>query len=576
MINVEAAVTGKYPRFANTPALIRSAAFSLLRKILHEDEINSFLQEYPELSGFAWIDKVFEFLNFSYSVSARDRSHIPATGRVVIIANHPIGSLDGLALLRLVGEVRRDVLIIANDMLSQFQPLQNLILPVDNMTGGNVMRTYRRVLEELEQERAIVVFPAGEVSRAGPSGVKDGPWRPGFLHFARKTKAPVLPIHVKARNSLLFYGASLLFKPMSTLLLSNEMFKHQTKVIHFNVGKLIPVQHLQSTELHDRTLVKRLQRHLYKLHKPDVNAFVTERTVAHPEPRQLLQQELRKASLLGVTRDNNAIYLLDWSRDSAVIREIGRLRELTFRMVGEGTGKTRDLDTYDCYYRHLVLWDREALEIAGAYRLGEGKALLEKAGINGFYTNTLFRYDPSITHYLSQGLELGRSFVSPAYWGKASLDYLWQGLGAYLYHHPDIRYVFGPVSMSATYPRALTEELVYYFSTYYGCPQKLATARHPFQIRPEQVTRLNQRYANLDRQQGMTLLQSAFQENGLKIPVLFKQYAALFEDGGFQTLVFSSDPDFADCLDGLCMADLSLLRATRRERYVAARHGSDH
>ena len=571
MINIEAAITAKYPALASTPPGLRSTALALLRKLLHEDEINGFLRDNPDLTGFAWIDKVFEFLNFSYTVSARDRSYIPASGRVVIVANHPIGSLDGLALLRMVGEVRRDVRIIANDMLSQFHALNDLILPVDNMTGANVVRSYRQVLKALEQDRAIIVFPAGEVSRASSTGVKDGPWRPGFLHFARKSNAPVLPVQVKARNSLLFYGASMVFKPMSTLLLSSEMFRHQTKVIHFNVGKLIPVRHLRSMELHDRTLVKRLHRHVYKLHKPDKHDFITERTVAHPEPRQLLQQELQQATLLGTTRDNNAIYLVDWSPDSAVIRELGRLRELTFRLVGEGTGKTRDLDIYDCHYRHLVLWDREALEIAGAYRLGEGKALLDKLGTGGFYTSTLFHYEPAFTHYMMKGLELGRSFVSPAYWGKASLDYLWQGLGAYLAHHPDIRYVFGPVSMSATYPKALIEELVFYFSTYYGSQQKLASARHPFRIRDAHHSRLQALYQGLDRRQAMALLLAAFQESGLKIPVLFKQYTALFEDQGFETLVFSSDPDFADCLDGMCMADLSQLRANKRERYIASR-----
>jgi len=172
---------------------------------------------------------------------------------------------------------------------------------------------------------------------------------------------------------------------------------------------------------------------------------------------------------------------------------------------------------------------------------------------------------------MMKGLELGRSFVSPAYWGKASLDYLWQGLGAYLAHHPDIRYVFGPVSMSATYPKALIEELVFYFSTYYGSQQKLASARHPFRIRDAHHSRLQALYQGLDRRQAMALLLAAFQESGLKIPVLFKQYTALFEDQGFETLVFSSDPDFADCLDGMCMADLSQLRANKRERYIASR-----
>jgi len=574
MIDIESAVSTKFPAFAASPAMLRRPALNFLRHIVHEEEINRFLAGNTDASGFTWIERVFDYFDFSYTVSARDRANIPANGRVVIFANHPIGSLDGLALLKLVGEVRSDVKIVANDLLAHFKPLQDLLIPVDNMTGGNALRSYRHVLQELKQEHAVIVFPAGEVSRAGPLGVRDTHWRPGFLHFARKARAPLLPVQIKARNSLLFYGASLLFKPFSTMLLSDEMFRHQSSVIGFHVGEAIPASRLHSDNLQDRTLVRRLRKHLYKLDKPDQSGFETERTVSHPENRQHLQQELKQAQLLGVTRDNNAIYLFDWSRDSAVIREIGRLRELAFRQVGEGTGKRRDLDRFDQHYRHLVLWDREALEIAGAYRIGEGAAILDQYGPAGFYTNTLYRYLPGFTDRLREGVELGRSFVSPKYQGKASLDYLWQGLGAYLAHRPQIRYLFGPVSMSASYPRALAAELMYFFSTFYGSTERLAEAHHPFEPHADMRETLARKYAGCDRNQGFALLQRSFDEAGFRIPVLYRQYAGLFEEGGFKTLVFSIDPDFADCLDGFCMADLRHLKATKRERYVAVKPGS--
>ncbi|HTR00851.1 MAG TPA: lysophospholipid acyltransferase family protein, partial [Candidatus Acidoferrum sp.] len=372
MINIEAAVSAKFPRLSTTPALLRKSAFSLLRQLIHEDEINAFLRDNSDVRGFQWIDRVFEHLDFSYTVSAQDRANIPDSGRVVIYANHPIGSLDGLALLRLVGEVRRDVKVIANDMLSHVSALEQFLIPLDNMGGGSAIRSYKHALTALEQEQAVLVFPSGEVSRASPFGVSDPAWRPGFLHLARKAKAPLLPVLVKARNSLLFYCASMFWKPAGTMLLPDELFKQRSKVISFRVGEMIPARKLHSDEVQDRTLVNRLRRHLYKLEKPGARVFETERAIAHPENRQQLQQELKRGELLGLTRDNNAIILFDWFPDSAVIREIGRLRELAFRRVGEGTGKRRDLDHFDRHYRHLIVWDREALEIAGAYRLGEG------------------------------------------------------------------------------------------------------------------------------------------------------------------------------------------------------------
>lgn len=569
MINVEAALTAKFPKFSTTPAMLRKPAMAWLRHVVHETEINGFLANNRDVSGFEWIDRVFEYLNFSYAVSARDRANIPASGKVVVFANHPIGSLDGLALLRLVSEVRRDVKIVANDLLQQFAPLEPLLIAVDTLGGGSALRGYRRVLEVLEAGQAVIVFPAGEVSRAGPLGVRDAHWRPGFLHFARKSGAPLLPILVKARNSLLFYSASMLFKPISTMLLSSEMFKHQSNVINFHVGEPISAKKLQSDGVQDRTLVQRLRKHLYKLGRPHpVAAFQTERTIAHPEDRQLLQQELKLGQLLGETRDNNAIILLDWSPNSAVIREIGRLREVAFRQVGEGSGKRRDLDRFDQHYKHLVLWDREALEIAGAYRIAEGAAVLQSLGEGGFYTSTLYRYHPEFHYYLANGIELGRSFVNPQYWGKASLDYLWQGLGAYLARRPEIRYLFGPVSISADYPRALVEELVFFFTSYYGAGRELITAYQRFELPPERRTELAGKYAGLDRDIAFTTLQNSFHVEGLRIPVLFKQYAGLFEDNGFQALAFSIDPDFADCIDGLCLTELAKLKPAKRQRYL--------
>lgn len=573
MIDIEQAVFAKFPGFALQPKLIRQPALSFLKKMTYQDEVNGFLTKNKQLHGFEFIDAVFDYFNFSYSVSSRDRANIPAEGRLIIVANHPIGSLDGLALLRLIGEVRSDVRILANDMLSQFDGLQSLIIPVDNLGAGSALKSIKKALAALKREEALVIFPAGEVSRAHPTGVKDGAWRPGFLHFARKSKAPILPVHIGAKNSLLFYSASMLFKPLGTALLAHEMFNKRSATIRFRIGETISPSNLQSDVLHDRTLVKRIKRHVYNIGKRQFNgapAFKTVRTIAHPESRQLLQRELQNAQLLGETRDQNRIYLFDACPNSAVMREIGRLREVSFRKVGEGCGGKRDLDDFDHHYRHLVLWDRERLEIAGAYRLGEGWQILKHIGEPGFYTNSLYHFNPELREYLVQGVELGRSFVNPDYWGKASLDYLWQGIGAYLAHNPQVRYLFGPVSMSADYPKELMEALVYFYRRYHGSHGELVDAKLPFTLVNPRRDALDQLFGARQREDAFDFLLELFQQHGRKLPVLFKQYAALYEGDGFQTLAFSIDPDFGDCLDGMCMADLTKLKASRRKRYIGA------
>ncbi len=568
MLNIEQSVVSKFPGFAERAPIIRNSTLSLLRKLTREQEINSFLREHQGQRGIDFIDRIFEYFNFSYSVSQRERNNIPAQGRVVIVANHPIGSLDGLALLRLVSEVRKDVKIVANDMLMTFEPLHDILLPLDNMTRGAYRQSYKNIIQALNNDQAIIIFPAGEVSRASPAGIRDGKWQSGFLHFARKANAPILPIFVSAKNSLLFYSASMLFKPLGTALLAHEMFNKRSAEIKFRVGEMVPYHALESDKLTDKALTKRLKKHLYKIGKGKNPIFITEKTIAHPEDRVALKKEFKNAQLIGSTRDNHRIYMCDYDRHPSVLREIGRLRELTFRLVGEGTGSRRDLDKYDHHYRHLVLWDEDKLCIAGAYRLGEAGNIAARQGIKGLYTADLFDYQSEIKNYLPEGLELGRSFVHPDYWGKASLDYLWQGIGAYITHNPSIRYMFGPVSMSAQYPKALRDMLVFYYQKFYSSEEPLADGKHPYLLEEDALIALQQQFAHLNREQGFELLQKAFAEHNCKIPVLYKQYAALFEEGGWQLLGFSVDSEFGNCLDGLFMADLHKLKANKRARYL--------
>lgn len=568
MIDIEQAVTSKFPGFNTQPALIRRPVMSFLRAISKEKDINAFLQANESVDALEFIDRVFDYFNFSYSATSKDRQNIPSQGRVIIIANHPIGSLDGLAILRFVSEVRRDVKIIANDMLMHFSSMHDLLIPVDNMRGGSALRSFRRCLEALKQEQAVIIFPAGEVSRAHPTGVKDTRWQPGFLHLARHSGAAILPIHIKAKNSLLFYSASMLYKPLGTALLAQEMFNKQSATIHFRVGEPIPADTLATDKLKDKALIRRLQKHLYKIGRRKRPIFVTEKTIAHPEDRRDLLKEIEQAILLGETRDNHSIYRVNYQHGTSLLREVGRLREIAFRKVGEGTGSKRDLDRYDRDYEHLLLWDKKNLDIAGSYRIGDVRKLIQSYGENGIYTRTLFNFTPAFAPYLDYALEMGRSFVNPQYWGKNSLDYLWQGIGAWLRHQPEIRYLIGPVSISAKYPRELTDHLVYYYETYYKTKEPLATAKNPYHIDDSRRKALAVEYSGMNKEEGFSYLQQVFHTQDYKVPVLLKQYAALFEDDGFQMLAFSIDPDFSDCLDGMIITDLTKLKAAKRKRYL--------
>lgn len=570
-IDVEQVLVNKYPAFAHKPAPVKRSTLFCLRRLIREEEINRFLDTHQGVQGFEFIDEVLDYFNFSYSLSNKERMNIPSTGRVVIIANHPLGALDGLALLKLVGEVRRDVRIIANDVLMNFDALQNLFLPVDNLGKNTRKANIARIVEALQNDEAVVVFPAGEVSRAGLTGIRDGKWNSGFIHFARKANAPVLPVYLGGKNSPLFYGLSYLNKSASTLMLAREMFNKRSVTLPVRVGEPIAFKQLDALPVSNRDKAKLLKKHLYRIARNKAPLFITEKTIAHPQDRKALKQELKQAELLGETQDGKKIYLFDYLPDSAVMREIGRLREVAFRTVGEGTGEKRDLDRHDQYYRHLILWDEEDLEIAGAYRIGEGHARVASPE-RALYSESLFNYSDAMQPVFEQGIELGRSFVQPRYWGKRSLDYLWYGIGAYLRRHPEVRYMFGPVSLSHNYPKRARDLLVWFYRHYFPDTQQLASARSPYLLDADAETLTRSVFRGDDCREDFSRLRQQLDFLGVSVPTLYKQYSELCEPGGVSFLDFGVDADFNYCIDGLVLVDTRKVKARKRERYIGS-HG---
>ncbi|WP_020682465.1 GNAT family N-acyltransferase [Marinobacterium rhizophilum] len=565
-LNVEQVVTQKFPAFIAKPAPVKRSTLFCLRHLVREREINQFLAENNTSTGFGFIDKVLDYFNFSYALSHQHRMNIPATGRVLIVANHPLGALDGLALLKLVGEIRRDVRIVANDVLSSFDPLEPLLLPVDNLGKATRKRDITRITQALQDDQAVIVFPAGEVSRAGLTGIRDGKWNSGFLHFARKANAPILPVFVGGKNSSLFYSISALNRSFSTLLLAREMFNKQSVTIAVRIGEPIAFSQIDALPVSTREKARILKKHLYRIARNKSPLFITEKTIDHPQDRSSLKQELKASELLGETGDGKKIYLFDDHPDSAVMREVGRLREIAFRSVGEGTGEKRDLDRYDHNYRHLILWDEEDLEIAGAYRLAETASLANND--SSLYSASLFHYNDAMAPVLARGIELGRSFVQPRYWGRRSLDYLWYGIGAYLRCHPEIRYLFGPVSLSNSYPKAARDLIVWFYSHYFPDNDNLARSLSPFKIDAASREHLTQLFSGTDYTADFRVLKEQLEFMGVSVPTLYKQYSDVCEAGGVRFLDFGIDADFNYCVDGLVLVDLDYLKPRKRERYL--------
>lgn len=569
MIKAENILQETYPQFKwgkNNKLLLK-----VLKKLIHQDELNEVMLKNQHLRGFAFLDKLLSYFKFNYQVSNNSLNNIPSEGRLLIVANHPIGTLDGLALLKLIRTVRPDVRIVTNQVLSHMEPLQSVFLPVSVFAGQqNLRASYKMMLEALQSDTALIIFPAGEVSRITPKGIRDGFWQSGFIKLARRTHCPILPVHIKAKNSAWFYSLSTLYKPLGTLWLVQEMFNKRNQEIKFKVGAPVPYTALAANDETDDQLSQRFRKHVLNLGKKHPKAlFETLITVIHPVDTKAIKRRLYQAKLLGETRDGKKIFLYQFHDDCPVMREIARLRELTFRTVEEGTGFALDLDRFDCYYQHIVLWDDYDLEIVGAYRVGHGADIMAIHGVEGFYSQTLFDLKGDFAASLPQSIELGRSFVQPRYWGQNSLDYLWYGIGAYLREQPQVKYLFGPVSLSSAYPPLAKELIIGFYQQQFGLQGSSVQARMPFVI-SEAGKEFAQQEFNGDYSSSFKILNSELRKIGVKVPTLYKQYVELCIDNGCRFVAFNVDPDFNNCIDSLVQVDVDKITPKKRQRYIEA------
>lgn len=537
----------------------------LLKKLLHEEEFQQFAADHRHLKGLDMVEQVLDHLDILCAIPAHDLEQIPAHGPLIVIANHPTGTLDGLALLYVISRVRRDVKVVTNRMLSHLEPLSSLFIPVDNMGGRTAKSSFTLMEQHLQNAGVLIFFPAGEVSRPTRTGIRDKKWHPGFIKLAGKFRAPLLPVNIHARNSLLFYASTLLSPQLPMLLLMQQMFRRRHSRLPVKIGQQIGWRHWYSPGLSAREMAGQCRQHVLRLGKGQPGLFKTESAIARPEDRATLKRALAQAECLGTTADGKTIWL--WQRngqeEAPILRELGRLREIAFRAVGEGSGKRRDTDRYDDDYLHLILWDDEDLEIVGAYRFMPGAL----KGREALYSHSLFHYDDQMQEILAHGIELGRSFIQPRYWGRRGLDYLWSGIGAYLARYPHYRYLFGPVSISGGLPPAARDLLVAFYRLWFPAPHPLATSRRPY---PASLPDVLAQFGGEDYVEDLTRLKSLLGNLGCGIPPLYKQYSELCEPGGVQFIDFGSDPAFNNCIDGLVLVDLCYLKASRYQRYIEA------
>jgi putative hemolysin len=519
-------------------------------------------------------------------VQPADLERIPIKGPLVAVANHPFGVLDGVALAVLLSRMRPDVKVLTNSLLQGIPELHEHCIFVDPFrtpsSADKNLKPLKQAMEWLRQGGALAVFPAGEVSQwnVREAQVTDPAWNTVAARLVRKTGASALPVYFCGRNSVTFQLLGLINPRLRTLFLLQEFLQQREKDVQVRIGGAIPselIANLDSDE--EATEYLRLRTYLlsYRGKKP-ISLSTKMRAALPRKPQEPIASEVPSrfgvndiaalpAERLLVETADFVVYAARASELPHLLDELGRLREITFRAAGEGTGRSVDLDQFDAYYWHLLLWSKEKQELAGAYRAGNTDEIIRSHGIKGLYTNTVFRYDEQLFLKIGSALELGRSFVRPEYQRQyAPLLLLWKGIARFVAAHPETPVLFGAVSISNEYSSLSREMIVRYFEQREDGREfaDLIQARTPFRapkLRRWDCGALCSALRDLDE---LAETISDVEEDGKGLPILIKQYDKV----GGRLVGFNLDRKFSDVVDGLVIVDLRQTDPSVLERYM--------
>ena len=518
-----------------------------------------------------------------------DLENIPRKGPAVVVGNHPFGGIEGIIMADTLLSRRPDVKIMANVLLNRIPQLRDLTIPVDPFSRSGSARVnigpMREAMRWLKNGGMLLVFPAGEVShlRLPSLEVADPVWSSTIGRIIRHARVPVLPVFFRGQNGPWFQAAGLIHPRLRTALLARQLIGMRGRSVPADIGRLIPFRWLQRYTS-DAELMAYLRWRTYLLGHPArrenrrftppaIAAFQKPRPLAAPQDPALCGQEIERLPAEQRLAQSGAqsVWQATAEQIPHVLREIGRLRELSFRAANEGTGKSVDLDRFDAHYLHLFIWNAEASEIVGAYRVGATDRILERHGRQGLYSSTLFDSRMEFFHRLGPALELGRSFVRPEYQRSFSpLLLLWKGIGAFIARHPRYRMLFGPVSISRDYSD-LSRRLIATTLLQHSQAKDLALMvkpKHPANLRPVRVhgCGFNQPQVCFQDFKEMCSVIADVEFQQRDVPVLLRHYLNL----GGQILAFNIDRNFGRVMDGLIVVDLAQTDRKTLQRYLGA------
>ena len=536
-----------------------------MRRFAHLQELQHLCEQAQHLTGLEFVGAILTRLNITVKFDAAELRRLPATGAFIAVANHPCGLLDRLVLFHVLGKARPDLRAVVNELLAPLMPQLGthfvLVQPDAKQAGHNVSGL-RQLLRFLHNDVPLLLFPAGEVAHHPVifQGIAEPAWHPTAGRLLAATRLPVVPIWVSGQNSASFNWVGFIHSFLRTTRLPAELLNKQGTTVQVRIGTAVATAELQNLSTAERLAYVRTRVHaLGCSYTPEANSL---RTPLIPPVLDETDPALIEADLAALRPKRRLLHCRQWELYVAksqeipnVLREISRLRELTFRSEGQGTQQACDVDQYDTYYRHLFLYDRHARCVVGAYRIGRGQSILRQHGRQGFYLHSLFKLKRELRPLLRQSLELGRAFIRAEYQRQPlPLALLWKGIALYLAAHPEYRYLIGPVSISHRF-QPVSKALMINFIQRHCFDEETAAY-----VRP----RKQFRYRPLDIQEPAAVLQTgltsardlnqlitSLEPGGIGVPVLLRHY--MQQNARF--VGFNLDPAFTNALDGFIILD---------------------
>ena len=399
----------------NKWGVLKNPMASMIMKFAKINKINTLYDDIKNKEGQDFFDSLLSELNIKYLAFQEDLAKIPKTGPFILVANHPLGALDGIIMCKILSEIRPDFKVMANFLLTNIKPMAPYVIsvnPFENRKEAySSMSGMREALRHLQEGNCLGIFPAGEVSNKNNefNEIQDKEWEEPVLKLIKKAKVPVVPMYFHAKNSELFYKVAKLHPDLQTLMIPAEMLNKRERPIKIRIGRPVTPK-VQNEYESVQDLGRFLRKKVYMMK----SYFEDRKSVAEflkvkdlnimPQKEEVVQNIIDETPLSEILADienlrkkegkmlfsngEYEVYFTKFDEIPAMMREIGRQRELTFRAVGEGTNLPFDLDEYDKHYCHLILWDNAQQKIAGAYRMALGAEVMKNYGIKGFYTSS--------------------------------------------------------------------------------------------------------------------------------------------------------------------------------------------